>query len=377
MPIEMSPHNHNIYRLIGNNENALTYALGHLIAIDAGFMLSVLKEISVLKKIPGKPYKEYSSNYFVKLQEHKDNGIRDIVIEAGDINGLRVIIEAKIGKGMPSASQLLKYSIGEKPQASHKKTEKLWGQKQHKYIVSLTRDRLDSSIKRGVSEKLAGTGIKLLDTSWSMILEIALKYLKHQDIGQLHRAFIQEFIDFFREDYEMHSYQAEVMVKKDNLLNAEKIYLEGYMYVGGESDIQIPLYFAPYFTKECIGHAGITDSGISYISSVIKVITTTAGKLKEDPEAIATEEIKAHELWPQWKKGLNAISKRAINEHWAKTHINQLYFLSKPAKLNRKHPVKGPAQIHAGYSTTVIDLLIKDNLIKKLGITRQQDNNIS
>jgi len=366
----MSPYTANVYQLMGNDENALSFALGHLMLVDATFMLDVLKEMGIISRIPGKSYKEYTNNYTICLQEQAGigpSGRRDVVLEAGSPNGLRVVIEAKIGKGSPDSCQLLRYSVGcncgKHPEEKPEKIRQMWGERQSKYIVSLTRDALSSDTISHVSERLAGSGIELRTIQWSGILEVALRRLRQRQIDPRQTIYLQEFVDFFKEYYEMKSYQVEVMVKKDNLLNAEKIYMNGYMYVGDSRDIQLPLYFAPYFTKECVGKIpGIREPGISFISKVIKVLPSTVGRFKRNPESVTHSEIQGHELWPHWRKGLDAIAKRAEDESWRDTHRIQLYFLSKPAKLH--HNVKGPMQIPPGYKTTVLDLLTKDDLRK-------------
>jgi len=369
--IRMDPYSANVYHLMGNDENALSYALGHLMSVDAKFMLDFLKMIGILERIPGKSYKEYTKRYAVCLQEQAaigPSGRRDIVLEAGTSGGLRVVFECKIGKGSPDACQLLRYSVGcdcgKHKKENPEKIEQMWGERRSKYIVSITRDVLSSDVRSYVSSRLSGSGIELRAIQWSDVLEVALRRLKQRNTIAYERIFLQQFVDFFKECYEMKSYQVEVMVKKDNLLNAEKIYLDGYMYVGGSKDIQLPLYFAPDFTNECVGKlAGVRQRGIHYISKVIKVLSSNVGRFKENPYAVASSEIKTHELWPHWQRGLQAIAERANSERWANKDTIQLYFLSKPVKLPR--PVKGPMQIPPGYGVTILDLLTTDDLTKR------------
>jgi len=91
-------------------------------------------------------------------------------------------------------------------------------------------------------------------------------------------------------------------------------------------------------------------------------LPSVVGKFKDSPEATPPGEIQAHELWSHWRKGLQAIAKRAEDEHWKDDHEIQLYFLSKPAKINRT--VKGPMQIPPGYGTTIYELLTRDDLTR-------------
>lgn len=367
---EPRPHTANVYRLVGRDEDALTYALGHLMAIDDGFMLEVLKEMGALQKIRGKQYKAYREDYTVYLQEQRDSGPsgrRDIVIEAGGSRGLRVVVEAKIGKGQPDACQLLRYTVGcdcgrHRPEAAER-IRQTWGDHKQKFIVALTRDSLDSEVSRTVRSKLNASGIELRTAQWHQILTVALDRRRQVQGDTPQSLFLGEFLNFFREHYEMNTYQAEVMVKKDDPLNAKNIYFDGYMYVGGSRDIRLPLYFAPYFTKQCVGKVpGIESAGISFISRVIRVREVGVGALKENPESAADYEIRADRYWERWQRGLHAIAQRAKDEDW-KDPSCQLYFLSEPAKLNRT--VVGPRQIPPGFKTTLFDLLTKDVLVKE------------
>lgn len=366
---EQHPHAANVYRLAGKNEDALTYALGHLMAIDDRFMLEVLKEMGVLEKVPGRQYKAYRDNYNVYLQEQRDvgpSGRRDVVIQAGGPNRLRVVVEAKIGRGQPDACQLLRYTVGcECGRHRREVTEKIrqsWGDRREKCIVALTRDTLDSHVRGEVSRKLNGSGIELRTAQWYQILKVALDRRRHVQGDTPQSMFLSEFVDFFREHYEMNTYQAEVMVKKVNARNAG-IYFNGYMYVGGAKDIQLPLYFAPYFTRECEWSREVpevAEAGVGWISRVVRVRQGQVGQLTENPESMADHEIRAEDRWEQWRRGLSDISQLARSGRWPDEHQLQLYFLTQPAKLGRT--AKGPSQIPPGFKTTLFDLLTKDVL---------------
>lgn len=367
---EPRPHAANVYRLVGRGEDALTYALGHLMAIDDGFMVEILKGVGVLQKVQGKQYKAYRQDYTVCLQEQRDagpSGRRDIVVEAGGPRGLRVVVEAKIGKGQPDACQLLRYTVGcdchdPAPEAAQR-IRQTWGDKEEKFIVALTRDTLDSEVSRRVLSKLGGSGIELRTAQWHQILTVALDQRRRVQGDTPQSLFLGEFVNFFREHYEMNTYQAEVMVKKVNPLNA-RIYFDGYMYVGGSRDIQLPLYFAPYFTNQCLGEVPeVEKAGINHVSRLLGVREIQVGDLKENPESAADYEIRADEYWERWQRGLQAIAERARREQWADKDRGRLYFLTGPAKLNRT--VIGPAQIPAGFKTTLFDLLTKDRLGKE------------
>lgn len=91
-----------IFRLAGSDEDALTFALGFLLAHDHAFGAAMVRHLCISPRKPLKP------GYSVYLQEVTDPGFgrRDIVIEG---SGTRIVIEAKVGGAEPTAKQLLKY----------------------------------------------------------------------------------------------------------------------------------------------------------------------------------------------------------------------------------------------------------------------------
>jgi hypothetical protein len=366
---EHHPHTANVYRLVGKNEDALSYALGHLMAIDGAFLLEILKETGILPRVRGKRYKRYLDDYSVHLQELRDvgpGGRRDIVVEAGGSNGLRVVVEAKIGRGQPDACQLLRYTVGcecgNHALDDPKQMAQAWGERKDKFIVALTRDKLDSNVREEVLSKLRGSGIELRTTQWHQILGVALDRRRGLRGDTRQSLFVGEFVNFFREHYEMNTYQAEVMVKKENARYAP-IYFNGYMYVGGTRDIQLPLYFAPCFTKASVGSVPqVERMGVGWVSRVVRVRQVQVGRLKENPESVADHEIRGDYRWEQWRWGLSETAQCAKDERWPDEDQCQVYFLTEPAKLGRT--VKGPSQIPPGFKTTLFELLTRDILTK-------------
>ena len=358
------PHTANVYRLLGKNEDALSYALGHLMAIDDGFMLEVLKETGVLKKVPGRQYKGYRHDYKVYLQEQRDvgpSGRRDIVIEAGGADGLRVVIEAKIGRGQPDACQLLRYAVGCDCGRHLPEKPIVWGERREKFIVALTRDPLDSNVRSQVTNRLGERGIRLLDVQWHQILGVVLDRQRQVQSASRQSLFLGEFANFFRGTYDMKVYDAEVMVQDENSVNAP-IYFNDYMYVGDSRVSRMPLYFAPYFTKDCIGDKAlpqVTTNGVSYVSKVVHVRQISLLDLRNNPQAAVDPEVRLDSHWERWRQGLEDIRQRESREEWgAEGDSVWLYFLSEPAVLGRtiKKP-KGLDRLAPGFRTTFLSLL--------------------
>lgn len=357
----------NVYRLVGRREDALTYGLGHLMAIDDGFMLEILKELGVIARVRGRRYTAYRANYEIYLQEQRNvggSGRRDIVVEAGGTEGLRVVIEAKIGAAQPIACQLLRYSVGCDCGNHGPDSGPDWGSRTEKFLVTLTRSPLDSSVRADILQSLNSSGIVLRCAQWHQILKVALDRQRQLDGRSSRSVFFSEFANFFRGYYEMDLYDAEVMVQDEDPENAP-IYFNDYMYVGDRRWAKMPLYFAPYFTKSCVRDRAlqqVTTDGVTWVSKVMQVQQIAMSDLRSDPKAIVDRELRRHSNWNRWRRGLDHIRQREARETWKADSV-WLYFLSEPVALGRT--VKKPkrlTRLAPGSKTTFFDLLKSDVL---------------
>ena len=290
-----------IFRLVGSDEDALTFALGFLLSRDAVFCQRLIRLLGVTTR---KPFK---LGYAVHLQEVTEPGFgrRDIVIED---SGSRIVIEAKIGGAEPSAEQFLKYAA----------EDKLWEQYATGVVVALTQVELSRATREKVLFKLAEKGIQFFDAQWHDIFELVLRYKPSED-SPITSFLFDEFIRYIRRDYHMGYYDAEISVQDVNPLNA-KIYDEGWMYVTSLKDKKAPLYFAPYFSG--IGdNSGITM--ISRVKDVQEVILAEANNV-EDLVVPPSED---HLL--QWRKGLSMLRERANEEDFS-AYPTRLLFLDRP-----------------------------------------------
>jgi hypothetical protein len=336
-------------------------------AIDDGFMLEVLKELGVIRRVRGRRYSRYRANYEVYLQEQRSvggSGRRDIVVEAGDAEGLRVVIEAKIGRAQPTACQLLRYTVGCDCGNHRRERGPDWGPRTAKALVALTRTQLDSKVRSDMIKRLKGSGIRLCPAQWQQVFKVVLDRQRQLDGQSSRSVFFSEFAAFFRGFYEMDLYDAEVMVQDEDPENAP-IYFDDYMYVGGRRWPKMPLYFAPYFTKSCVWDKSlpqVTSDGVSWISRVVRVQQMAMPDLRNDPNAAADRELRGHPNWTRWRRGLDNIRKREAREGWTADFV-WLYFLSEPVALGRT--VKKPkrlTRLAPGYKTTFLDLLRSDVL---------------
>ena len=132
-----------IFRLVGNDEDALTHALGFLLAHDHSLCAKLVRHLRVSPRRPLKP------GYSVHLQEVTTPKFvrRDIVIEDGR---MRIVLEAKVGRAEPDSQQLTKYAT----------EEELWSQYRTRAVVALTQDKLSTTTAAEVESKLCPREIK-------------------------------------------------------------------------------------------------------------------------------------------------------------------------------------------------------------------------
>jgi hypothetical protein len=141
-----------IFRLVGKDENALTYALGYLLAHDPVLLIAFLKTAGVLGSVRGKRYASEFSNYDIVLQERNDVRRMDLVVRSH--SGIRVIIEAKVGRDQPSTCQLLHYTIGCRF-PDHGGLPESWQGYDRRFLITLTTFPVSTHISREVQMLLA------------------------------------------------------------------------------------------------------------------------------------------------------------------------------------------------------------------------------
>ena len=146
-----------IFRLAGGGEDALTFALGFLMANDYVFCRDLVKRLRL--SLP----RALKSNYTVHLQEVTDQrfGCRDIVIEDDE---LRIVLEAKIGGAEATADQLLKYCT---------ETD-MWNQYELRGLVALTQVELTVATRETILSNVSAQGIRFSNVQWHEVLDVAL-----------------------------------------------------------------------------------------------------------------------------------------------------------------------------------------------------------
>lgn len=248
-----------VFRLAGDDEDALTFALGFLLAHDPVFCAKLLKE---LVGVPGRRLKD---GYSVHLQEvtERSFGRRDIVVEG---NGVRIVLEAKVGDAEPTVAQLVKYA----------KESKRWKQYDTRAVVSLTQVELSAAKANKVRSELSALNIRFDAVQWHQVIDLVMSYTPSND-SAISRYLFDEFIRYIRSDYQMGYYDAEILIQDVNTENAE-IFEEGRMYVNRPTRTKAPLYFAPYFTNQG------ANTGISMFSRVMDTKIVTLADKQDIPE---------------------------------------------------------------------------------------------
>jgi len=251
-----------IFRLVGRDEDALTYALGLLLAREPALCAELVRLCGV------KPNRSFKNDYAVHLQEVTDPGYgrRDIVIEAAMV---RIVIEAKIGGAEPTAKQLLKYA----------NDPTKWNECGTGVVASLTRGELSQATRDRVVAKLGPIGITLATIQWHQVIDAVLRH-GPSDGSEVSQFLFNEFIRYIRGDYDMGYYDAEIKIQDTNPDNA-KVFRKGWMQLTSNRT-RSPLYVAPYFT----GKGG----GISKIARVVSVDSVNLADINPDTYEPATHE---------------------------------------------------------------------------------------
>ncbi len=327
-----------IFRLVGSDEDALTYALGFLLAHDRNFCAQLVRQLRIAPRRP------LGSNYSIHLQEVTAPGFgrRDIVIEDGE---MRIVLEAKIGGAEPTVEQLGKYAD----------EDDLWKKFKTRRVVALTQVELAAETREEVRAKLFNKGIRFSNAQWHKVIALAISH-RPSDGSEVLRYLFDEFIRYIMRDYRMGYYDAEILIQDVNPLNA-KIFKECWMYVTSLKDKKAPLYFAPYFTKQG------RESGISMIS---RVRDTEVVTLAEEQDVPVDSPSGKH--LERWRHGLAELRKRAKKEGFSCGKV-RLFFLDQPItfattpitkkSFNETGPSKKiPSQIPKGFSLGFDDLLI-------------------
>ena len=360
-----------IFRLTGDDENALTYALGYLLAHDKSFCEKLIQQLNLFRSL------QLSEDYSIHLQEVAEPrfGIPDIVIH-DDGTKTRIVIEAKIRSAVPDKEQIGKYASN----------AKAWSEIKNRAVVALTRNEISQDKKLEIKSVLPDgkNSIRFRDYRWHDIIVMAMGHTPYND-SEASKFLFQQFNHFITRDYEMGFYDAEIHIQDIDEKN-EQIFEEGWMYVTIPSDKKAPLYFAPYFTRaRSEGKSRMNPEGISKISRVVFTLDVAVKDLPQtiSPTALPPAEEQRRKWTPQarerwikehgcrWDIGLEAICGRAKNESFDRKHSDaRLLFLDRPIEFTKRPVTKKvfnsnnsekqmPNQIPKGFSLGFDQLVLR------------------
>jgi len=176
------------YQLLGNDENALTLALGHCMSHEDKFLAAFLRWCG-FKGVRS----VQTRNAEISIQKYQENeGITDLEIEIPD--RIHLIIEAKIGGGIPKECQIDNYIKRLKNTGSKAK------------VVILTKvknNRTESTLRKKFGKRVEFR-------TWSGVMELARKLLSNSSHNDSTFK-VHSFYGFMKEVYNM-SIDADVEV---------------------------------------------------------------------------------------------------------------------------------------------------------------------
>lgn len=323
---------YSIYDLLGNNEMALSQAFAHLLASDEESFKCFFRDILGEKYLK----KNTFENAEIGLEKHnKHDGRTDIEIQSEHYH---VIIEIKINNN-PIAGQISQYLTRFDQDA-----------KGNHFVGISNIPSLVTSMHEN---------IRFHNLSW---MEIFQKFQSIKEPATLLNPSLKEpatllhqFLLFFERNY-FKMQQKEILIQDISDLNEMRL-LEGSLIYKRDKVVGIPLYFAPYFTK---------NSGVALgISQLYRVLAVFYAKTNEENWLIQTfeyleknVELKdvSPEIMEKWKNGLKSIES-------SDTGFN-FYFLDEPVTLPFR-VLKGNKimnQIPKNYSITFKELFQEGEL---------------
>lgn len=189
------------YGLLGRDENALSLALGHTFQQCPQLLGWFLKEIGV-----NGVRRSSLRNLEIHLQRHRSDevgqGITDIELHLP--GQFHVIVEAKVGMGIPNLAQCCKYlprfeKTGEPIQR----------------LVALVQSANESFVQQHIAcdDRLSG---RLLNFSWAKFLPRCVRMLMNPGLPSETRNWVRAFYDFLNQEYRMKAFTTEVWIPAIN-----------------------------------------------------------------------------------------------------------------------------------------------------------------
>ncbi|HBJ37487.1 MAG TPA: hypothetical protein DDZ51_22580 [Planctomycetaceae bacterium] len=189
------------YGLLGNDENALTYALAYTFQQCPHLLQWFLKQIG----IPG-IHRSQLRNARIDLQRHSSQGPRAGItdIEIHLPSHFHVIVEAKVGLSVPSVHQSTKYL----PRLRKTNEPK-------QKIVALVQSPGEHFVSVYTQQKPALAGL-LTCFNWSRLIPICIRMMLSQKLDESAKNWVRAFYRFLDEEYTMKAFTTEVWILSIN-----------------------------------------------------------------------------------------------------------------------------------------------------------------
>ena len=185
------------FGLLGTDENALTFALGFTFQQCPSLLQWFLRQVGV----SGVQIKSLRSAR-IDLQRHRSGkvgeGITDVEIHLP--GQFHVIIEAKVGLGIPSVKQCCKYLPRLKK--TNEPVQKL---------VALTQSP-DESFGEGYAENVQALSGRFVVFNWLKLIPECIRLMMGETLEAHPRAWVRSFYRFLDEEYRMKAFTTEVWI---------------------------------------------------------------------------------------------------------------------------------------------------------------------
>lgn len=178
------------------NENALTFALGYTFQQSLPFLRWFLTEIGVVGLQERMLRK--ATIHLQRRDTESDKGVTDIEVRLP--GHFHVIVEAKIGVGLPSVEQCRRYI--------DRLTE---GNEPIQKLVALVQTEADAYLTHQ-SDQLPVLAKRLVTFCWVRFIPECLKLLGRPSTDGRSRNWVREFYTFLDEDYRMKAFSTEVWI---------------------------------------------------------------------------------------------------------------------------------------------------------------------
>ena len=235
------------YQLLGNDENALTFALGHCLSRDDEFLAAFLRWCGFKGTT-----KTQAGHAEINLQSfQKFEGITDLeVLIPGR---LQLIVEAKVGGGFPEENQVATY------------VKRLMNSTISSRILVLTQvgdGQMESRLRKSFVKRITFR-------TWAGVRELALRIAQHEDSTFN----VQTLSDFMKEVYGMSldaeeevwivPLSAELLGRQKNVSVAD-LHVKHSFWVMGARTPRRSLYMGFRYNGhlQYIGRIGRIDRGI-------------------------------------------------------------------------------------------------------------------